>query len=167
MSSFEEYKSDYFDLDDILAEQQKMQVSFKEDIPGLGFLENNPGEPLHKDEKVLLPFWIITELSKIEVDDNISDDGHIIELSNPKCFKNQFKNQLIAGPTSVQLYQACPYYFQFGYKLSKISGDETLPLILETSYKLRIPLIMDYSQQIQISKDKAEFIRGLDECERQ
>jgi len=26
---------------------------------------------------------------------------------------------------------------------------------------------MDYSEQIQITKDKAEFVRGLDEMERQ
>ena len=37
----------------------------------------------------------------------------------PKCFRNQIKNQLIAGPTTVNLYHECPYFYQFGYLYSK------------------------------------------------
>jgi len=160
-SSFDEIEGNYFDLDDILAEQQKLQTSFLVDIPGLGFLENNPGGPLHKDEKVLLPYWTIKGLSLIP------SNNESFSIYLPKCFRNQIKNQLIAGPTTVNLYHECPYFYQFGYLYSKTFDEKNLPQILLNTYKARISLIMDYSQQIQISKDKAEFVRGLDETERQ
>ncbi|KAG4099493.1 GINS complex, Psf3 component [Neocallimastix lanati (nom. inval.)] len=164
----EEYEEDYFDLDAILAEQQKMQASFIVDIPGLGFLENNPGEPLHKGEKVMLPYWIINELLNIVISNEDTEESiYILDLNYPRCFKNQFHNQLIAGPTSVNLYHSCPYYYHFGRNLLILAESKKISDILLMAYKARIPLIMDYSQQIQVTKDKAEFIRGLDEDERQ
>ncbi|ORX87693.1 GINS complex, Psf3 component [Anaeromyces robustus] len=162
--SLDEDEGNYFDLDDILAEQQKMQISFNVDIPGLGFLENNPGGPLHKNEKVLMPYWIIMCLTLIP----LSDDGNIFELNYPKCFNKQCLNQLIADPTTVNLYQLCPYYYQLGYNLLNVAQDSfSLSEILYNAFRKRIPLIMNYSQQVHISKEKAEFLRGLDESERQ
>ncbi|ORX46661.1 DNA replication complex GINS protein psf3 [Piromyces finnis] len=162
--TFDDYEDNYFDLDSILSEQQKLSVSFTVDVPGLGFLENNPGGSLHSGEKVLLPFWAMSCLTLISSPDN----EPIIDIVNPKCFGNQCLNQLIAGPTTVHLYQLCPYFYQFGCNLLKTTEDsKNISSILFETFKKRISLIMDYSEQIQITRDKAEFVRGLDEMERQ
>ena len=44
--------SNYFDLDDILADSEKIPCRFNITVPGLGYLEGNPGKAIAKDTKI-------------------------------------------------------------------------------------------------------------------
>ncbi|KAJ3315774.1 DNA replication protein, partial [Blyttiomyces sp. JEL0837] len=49
---------EYWDLDAILADHQKVPSFFLADVPGYGFLEGNHEENLSRNTRVELPYWL-------------------------------------------------------------------------------------------------------------
>ncbi|KAI8914734.1 hypothetical protein DFJ77DRAFT_541252 [Powellomyces hirtus] len=148
---------EYWDMDAILSEQQKIPCFFHSNVPGYGFLEGNHEVDLSANVKVELPYWLA---AKIALDD-------YIDLEVPPCFSQRIRNDLNASPTSVNLNRLCAYYYRFGVKIINLIDDERLPQILTEAFRARLPLIMDYTQTSRLRTDRSEFIYSLDETERE
>jgi hypothetical protein len=48
----------FYDTDAILTDAQKLPCTFNLDVPGLGYLDGNPGEPIAANAKLELPLWL-------------------------------------------------------------------------------------------------------------
>ncbi|KND02791.1 uncharacterized protein SPPG_01872 [Spizellomyces punctatus DAOM BR117] len=148
---------EYWDLDAILAEQQKLPSFFRMDVPGYGFLEGNLDVDLAANTRIELPYWLAEHLA-------LND---YIDLELPKCFGHRVRNDLNASPTSVNLGSLCSYYYRFGVKIINLVVDAMLPDILADAFIARLPLIMDYTQTSRLRTDRSEFIYSLDETEKE
>ncbi|KAJ3139527.1 DNA replication protein [Geranomyces variabilis] len=148
---------EYWNLDAILAEQQKIPCYFRSNVPGYGSLEGNHEVDLSADVKVELPFWLAEPLTSIDC----------IDLVVPPCFSRRVRNDLNASPTSVNLNRLCAYYYRFGVMVMNLLDDEWLPTVLSQAFKSRLPIIMDYAQTSRMRNDRSEFTGSLDETERE
>ena len=108
----------YLDIDNVLAEDERIPCKFMIDVDHLGHL--NPTaeveNDLQKDAVVELPFWLGREFS----------DRNMAKLELPKCYGSKMRDIILAGAASVDLRDHSHYYFDVGLKLSKILGDEDL-----------------------------------------
>ncbi|KAI8817972.1 DNA replication complex GINS protein psf3 [Fimicolochytrium jonesii] len=149
--------NDYWDLDAIIADHQKLPCFFHNDVPGYGFLEGNHETDLSANAKVELPYWLAEHLA---VNDHV-------DLELPKCFNQRVRDDISASPTSVNLNRLCPYYYRFGVNIINLIVDAALPEVLSQAFKARLPCIMDYTQTSRLRTDRSEFIHSLDETERE
>ncbi|KAI9335389.1 hypothetical protein DFJ73DRAFT_780440 [Zopfochytrium polystomum] len=175
----------YWDLDDILADQQegtkarprsnngprprdnnpfdqRVPVFFQTDVPDYGFLEGNNEEhisQLSKDTRVELPFWLAEPLALRE----------IVELEVPRCFGPHIRNDLRASPTAVPLHALNQFYYAFGMKMVDLppfrTEDAPLSQILSTAFTTRLIQIMKYCHA-NVGPDRDEFLQRLDETEK-
>lgn len=150
----------YWDIDEILAEHQRVPASFHVDIPTYGFLEGNHEDTLSRNVLVELPFWLACDLSLTPgVDD-------LLSISVPKCFQQRITNDLDAGPASVNLHALCPYFYLFGMKIVLLCYDGALAKTLGSAFTTRLIKIMRYCQS-SVATDRNEFLQTLDESEKE
>ncbi|RUP47167.1 hypothetical protein BC936DRAFT_146059 [Jimgerdemannia flammicorona] len=149
---------DYYNIDAILADQQKLPCIFKCDVKGLGYLDGNNDVDLRRDTKVELPFWLVETLAKAP---------DLFEVAGlPKYYGTRVRSALNASPTSIDFRSLCPYYYMFGVRLVTLLKDDPLTEMLGKAFKARLQLIMDYAQNGS-SQEQTEFLQMLDETERE
>ncbi|QWW23223.1 hypothetical protein CA7LBN_002024 [Candidozyma auris] len=83
----------YYDIDDILAENEKVPCVFNATYPGLGFLDGSPNRPLEKDTKVELPMWLAKLLAMSEL--SAQSDLSFVEMLTPEFISNKLAEQWI------------------------------------------------------------------------
>lgn len=181
-------KDNYWQLDEIIADHQKIPCYFHLTIPGYGFIEGNNDHDVCRQyylarfrSLVILMLMLgfahyahsffrqLAPNVRVELPywlaEHLALNDHI-ELDLPKCFSQRTRNDLNAAPTCVNLNRLCPYYYRFGVKIIDLIVDETLPQVLANAFKQRLPLIMDYTQTSRLRTDRSEFIQSLDETEK-
>ncbi|KAJ1988082.1 DNA replication protein [Dimargaris cristalligena] len=146
---------DYYDIDAILAEQQRIPSTLLVDIPGLGLDEQNGGGDMQANSTVELPYWIAETLAA----------NDFIELQMPKPFSARMRRILQASCTNVNFHTLCPYFYEFGLKLAVTFDEPQLNDLLAEVYRKRLELILDAAQRAD-SQNMAEFVSQLDESEK-
>ncbi|RKO97776.1 hypothetical protein CXG81DRAFT_15714 [Caulochytrium protostelioides] len=122
---------DYWDIDAILADTQRVPAIFNDAVPGYGHLEGN-GEPdLTAGVKVEIPFWYIATLAHTER----------IDLLFPSCYGRPVLMDLTASPLAVNLAQLSPYYYKLAMLYLDLIVDDMLPSILEKTFRERMQQI--------------------------
>ncbi|RLV92760.1 DNA replication complex GINS protein PSF3 [Spathaspora sp. JA1] len=116
--------SNYYDLDDILADAEKVPCKFNITVPGLGYLQGNPGKPIEKDIKIDLPFWLAEILAVCIVSD--STQQSFIDMIDPEFINSKVINAIKSNPTSVDLHKLLPYYYKLIEKWCSMFNDEDL-----------------------------------------
>ena len=102
----------YYDLDDILAVQQKVPCRFNCTVPGLGYLEGNPGRALEANTKVDLPFWLASVLNTILAqDDSSQDDYTFLDIEDPEFINTKVLNAIRASATTIDLHKIAQHYY--------------------------------------------------------
>ncbi|KAI9351268.1 hypothetical protein BDR26DRAFT_850771 [Obelidium mucronatum] len=144
----------YWDLDDVLAEQQKIPCFVSLDIPGYGFLDGNSAENLTKNTRVEMPYWMVYPMT-------VTDS---VEIEIPACFAKRVTDDLSTSATSVNLNGLCPCFFYFGIKFVNLIEGIALGKILAEAFSERLAEIMRYSQS---GRSTSKFITFLDETEKQ
>jgi len=125
--------SEYFNVEDILVENEVVPSTFSSDARNLGFLDDYGGsQDLKAGVRVNLPYWIGYVLA----------DRQMIRLSLPKVYSAKMKSVLLSDALSVNFRDASLYYYDLGYKLAAISGDEELVDNLQTALSLRYQYIL-------------------------
>ncbi|KAJ3024139.1 UNVERIFIED_CONTAM: DNA replication protein [Siphonaria sp. JEL0065] len=127
----------YWDIEDVLAEQQKIPCFISHDIPGYGFLDGNSSE-------------------------NVSSDS--VEIEIPACFSKRVLDDLSTSATSVNLNGLCPCFFYFGIKFVNLIEGIALGKVLAEAFSERLAEIMRYSQS---GRSYSKFISFLDDTEKQ
>ncbi|KAJ3358046.1 hypothetical protein HDU83_000103 [Entophlyctis luteolus] len=143
----------YWDIDDALAEQQRIPCFVALDIPGYGFLDGNQSEKLLKNTRVEIPYWLVVPLT---VNDSV-------ELEYPACFSKRVLDDLESQATAVNLNGLCSCFFEFGIKFVNLIDDSVLGKALADAFAARLMEIMLRSQS---GRTHGKFVAYLDDTEK-
>ncbi|XP_042466760.1 DNA replication complex GINS protein PSF3-like isoform X2 [Zingiber officinale] len=99
---------DYYDMDDIIMEDQHIQVIFQVGANGVGLLDpGSENNSVEKGAKVELPFWLAHELQLRQA----------VSIYLPACFSQKTRNEIKADAACVNLKVHCPYFYELGCKI--------------------------------------------------
>ena len=106
----------YWEVDDILAESQRLPCTFNIDVPGLGYLEGS-GEPdIEKHARLELPYWMAELLAVYD----------IVTIQQPRAFGTRVRAALDATATSVQLRNLVPQWYALALRLAQLLGSDEM-----------------------------------------
>jgi len=164
---------DYFSIDAILAENQKIHCTFKLDVPGMGHLGGGSDKHIKALTKVPLPMW----LAYIFLYSDWAD------VATPVAFGTRVRNALRAEPRSVKLSSlvgAGGLWYGFGKIIADILTEEQgleLETVLTQTFRGRLTEVIDQAQHFAAlgpaggggaSSDVTQSFReGLDGTERE
>ncbi|KAF8076185.1 hypothetical protein FPV67DRAFT_1604787 [Lyophyllum atratum] len=164
---------DYFSIDSILAQNQKIQCVFKQDLPNLGHLGGGSDRDIAALSKIQLPLWLAVTL--------IYSDW--ADFNIPTAFGPRVRNALKAEPRSVRLaglVGAGGLWYGFGKAIVDILAEEQaneIAEVLTKTFRARLIEVIDQAQHFAAlgpvgaggaSGDTAQLFReGLDSTERE
>ncbi|CAL1544076.1 unnamed protein product [Lymnaea stagnalis] len=151
----------YFNIDDILASQEKIPCSFNVDVAAMGYLDQSTTNvDISVGTKLELPFWLARYLYR--------GTRSIVSLETPKSYREGYRHILKADPNVVDLHRLGPFFYLFGGKLISFQlpdADDIASILLKT-FQGRFRRIMDGSQNA-LHTDLTGQVSMLDEQERQ
>ncbi|CAN3371765.1 hypothetical protein DIURU_002979 [Diutina rugosa] len=153
----------YYDLDDILADAQKVSCRFNENVPGLGYLEGNPRGDMEAGTKIDLPFWLASVLNLVPAND---ENTHtFLEIDNPEFVNMKVINAIKTSPTSVDLHRIAAHYYALIIKYCEMYRDEQLVATVMDMLRVRAIEINNFAFNAnrQVHND---FLHQLDEWEK-
>lgn len=134
--------SAYWDVDDILAEEDLVTVQLARDVPGFGHLQGSAvEEDLKSGQKAVVPYWFALAMERTMAGD----------LEIPRHYGEQFKNTLIADATIVNLFEKSEFYYEMGAKLAA-TKDPGISQSLSETLITRFRYILDHTSDTQDSK---------------
>ncbi|KAK2463144.1 hypothetical protein APHAL10511_004799 [Amanita phalloides] len=163
--------NDYYNIDAILAENQKIQCKFKQRIPEMGHLGTGTERDIVPNAKLQLPVW----LSYVVLYSDWAD------LVIPTPFTPRIHSALKAEPRSVQLaglMGAGASWYMLGRIIMDIvqgARAQELSAMMTETFKARLTEVIDQAQHfanlgpsVGGSKNSAQAFReGLDITERE
>ncbi|KAA6410891.1 MAG: DNA replication complex GINS PSF3 [Lasallia pustulata] len=153
----------YYDIDAILTDAQKVPCTFELDVPGLGFLDGNSGGDIKRGMRVSLPLWL-GELLAVQRLGNSA----IVSLDLPDTLSPRVLNALKADPKTVDLRALAQHFYGLAARVLNLFEEEEIVDILTETFKKRAAEIADHAHNPRGALGEgAEFLRGLDEMERQ
>ncbi|KAG6529293.1 DNA replication complex GINS protein PSF3-like [Zingiber officinale] len=119
---------DYYDMDDIIMEDQHIQVIFQVGANGVGLLDpGSENNSVEKGAKVELPFWLAHELQLRQA----------VSIYLPACFSQKTRNEIKADAACVNLKVHCPYFYELGCKIVPLVSDKTIGSFLYETFTSR------------------------------
>ena len=146
--------SAYWDIDDILAEEDPVTVKLVRDVPGFGHLHGGAvQEDLKAEQKTVVPYWLALAMEECYAGD----------LEIPRHYGEQFKNTLIADATIVNLFEKSEFYYEMGAKLSRSKDPQISKSLCETLIT-RFGYILDHTSETpdsKVQKKLSSLERGI------
>ncbi|PVU92961.1 hypothetical protein BB560_003117 [Smittium megazygosporum] len=139
----------YFDIDDILAVQQRVPCIVRQNVVGLAYDHNMEPSENKAGSKLSLPFWIADSL----------DAEEFVEMDIPLPFSKQSQRKLLAS-ANVNLSIICPYFYKLGSRFAELSPN--LADFLMHVYIQRLVLIYNQAQY----GSSSDFLSTLDYTEK-
>ncbi|TDL29469.1 GINS complex, Psf3 component, partial [Rickenella mellea] len=168
-------ETDYYSIDAILSENQKLQCTFKIDIPDLGYLDGGAERDIKALSKLQLPFWLVPMLLHSDYAD----------CTIPPPFSQRVRNALNAEPRSVKLsglVGSGGLWYGFGRMIMRQLDDyqaKEISDVLSKTFKERLVDVMDQAHHFGSLGSSAagvvggsgnageDFREGLDATERE
>uniref|UniRef100_A0A6U4G7W6 DNA replication complex GINS protein PSF3 N-terminal domain-containing protein n=1 Tax=Phaeomonas parva TaxID=124430 RepID=A0A6U4G7W6_9STRA len=146
----------YYDLDDILAEEEKVSAVTNITATRLGFLDPaSDEEDLVAATKVDMPIWLARALSA----------KHMVTLRPPTYLSDKFKDHLTAGPLALNLRDYSPFFYKAGLSVAQSVRSEAILDILRQTYSgERFNQIMDWAFN-SCDEDITHFTKNLTHTE--
>lgn len=120
--------ANYYDIDDILVEEEIVSVIFQKAASGVGIIDpSSETDFIEAGSKVELPFWLAHELQLRQA----------VSVNVPPCFNQKTRLEIQADCACVDLRSRCPYFYEFGCKIAPIVGDRTIGFLLLSAFKNR------------------------------
>lgn len=166
----------YYSIDDILAETTKFPCRFNYDIPGLGFLEGNPGKAINKNAKIELPFWLAKILAIVGVEHDLTDEAPLpfLELLPPDLFGPKVINAIKSDATSLDVHSINVHFYSLAIKWASLFNDReianiTSGMLLERCQEINNYAVSGSSDDQQMAyypESVSSFLLTLDEFEK-
>ncbi|KAG1724384.1 uncharacterized protein EDB91DRAFT_1170963 [Suillus paluster] len=134
--------NNYFSIDGILAENQKIQCNFKVDIPDMGHLTGGSDHDIKSLSKAPIPIW----LAYIMLFSDWAD------FTIPTPFGTRVRNMLKAEPRSVKLCNLIGtggLWYGFGKMITDILSEEQANGISEVLTKAFKGWLLEMVEQVQ------------------
>ncbi|KAI9063404.1 GINS complex Psf3 component [Trametes sanguinea] len=164
---------DYYSIESILAENQKIQCTFKIDVPDMGHLDGGKAGDIKALSKVQIPLW----MAYILIYSDYAD------FTIPPPFSARVRNALNAEPRSVRLSALVGqggWWYGFGRMIMRLLNDvpaEELSGVLTNTFRARLPDVIDQAQHFASlhatsgpssgDAGAAAFREGMDGTERE
>ncbi|KAI5949596.1 PSF3 [Candida jiufengensis] len=155
----------YYDIDDILADSEKLPCQFNHTIPGLGYLEGNPGKSIKSQTKIELPFWLAEILSILEIKTS-TDVTTFISLIDPDFLNEKVINAIKSDPESLNLHKLSSQYYKMIEKWGKLFNEPQLIEIVMEMLKSRAFKINNFANNFHQKHFNNELLYNLDEFEK-
>ncbi|PKI85076.1 Psf3p [Malassezia vespertilionis] len=163
---------DYWNVEDIITESQRLPCVFNVDVPGLGYLEDSGEADMHKHARVELAYWMAHLLAAY----------NIVTIQQPRAYGPRVRSALDASPVAVQLRTLLPHWYAMGIRLAQLLDSEDLRAALYKTYMGRLARIYELSILLAGSRSSASeiaakssdptlttemqaFLQGLDDSE--
>ncbi|CAO2655945.1 Nn.00g047480.m01.CDS01 [Neocucurbitaria sp. VM-36] len=163
--------SSYYDVDAILTDAQKVPCTFELTVPGLGYLEGNMTGDMKQGSKVELPLWLGEMLALslvLTVGSQSLNTSSLVTLDPPTALSPRVLNALKADPRTVDLRALAPHFYNLGARILELFEEEEMIEVLSDTFKARAAVIADQAHNPRGALGEgADFMRGLDENERQ
>jgi GINS complex subunit 3 len=92
----------------------------------------------------------------------------LVNLDLPQCLSTRVVNALKADPRTVDIRALAPHFYALGARMLELFEEDELADILSDSFKKRVKEIADQAHNPRGALGEgADFLRGLDEDERQ
>ncbi|KAK7305870.1 hypothetical protein VNO77_43782 [Canavalia gladiata] len=117
----------YYDVDDIITEEEIVSVIFQKAASGVGIDPSSEVDFIEAGSKVELPFWLAHELQLRQA----------VSVIVPPCFNQKTRLEIQADSAGVDLRSRCPFFYEFGCKIAPIVGDRTIGFLLLSAFKSR------------------------------
>lgn len=161
------YCENYFDLNDILSQSQRVSVKFQRDIPNLGFIDSSStdddtnikkGTKSGESNMILfwflkiifileLPLWLVKELNA----------DNVISVTVPKGYNQVYREILEADANCVNLNKLGPNFYRFGQHLSKMN----LPDSEDIANSLLDTFTQRFNRLVNFSLSGSNVITGI------
>ncbi|ELT96859.1 hypothetical protein CAPTEDRAFT_21464 [Capitella teleta] len=152
-------KESYFDIDDILATQERVPVVFQVPALNLGYLDSSSEtNNIEAGAAMELPFWMAKALS--------TRGKHMVSVDLPNSYKESQREILGAEAGVVNLHKWGPYFYKFGMCLLCFEHPESTDIaksLLQTLQN-RFRGIMDSAQNASY-EEIASVTKKLDVLE--
>ncbi|KAG7865864.1 hypothetical protein KL918_004343 [Ogataea parapolymorpha] len=180
----------YYDIDDILADSQvscflffscngltlkKLPCKFSITIPGLGYLNGEPGCPIKENVRLELPIWLaeilaicsISNSSDYEENDEYRETT-FLKLLEPEFFSPVFLNFIKSDALRLNL-NPYMFYYRIVTKWSNMFGDAELVELISKALVDRASELNDLSFKLNdhFRGGNLEFMNNLDSYEKQ
>ncbi|KAI1382867.1 DNA replication complex GINS protein PSF3 [Hypoxylon trugodes] len=163
----------YYDVDAILTDAEKVPCKFELDVPELGYLDNNPSQPLKAGAFVGLPLWLAEPLALTSRSAGSSegDSGSFVSLDLPPSLSNEVMSALKADPRAVPLRDQSHNFYGLGTRMLDVFEEREICATLRKTFVTRATDIALHARKAGATEDMGvgageEFLRGLDEWER-
>ncbi|CAI5760384.1 unnamed protein product [Candida verbasci] len=152
----------YYDIDDIIADSQKIPCQFNITVPGLGYLEGNPGKSIKQNTKIELPFWLAEILAISTI---LNNDESFINLIDPDFISTKIINAIKSDSNSIDLHKIISHYYVSIEKWCKLFNDvelieNSMHLLKQRSFEIN-----NFANNVNKSVG-SDFIYTLDEFEK-
>ncbi|KNC52341.1 DNA replication complex GINS protein PSF3 [Thecamonas trahens ATCC 50062] len=146
----------YYDIDAILLDDQIVPAHFNTAAMDLGVLDpSTPSPHIDQGTETDIPLWLALSLAK----------RSIVTLRSPSFFGESFQAHLLADAQVLNIHDKCPFFYELGVKLAKLTGNWALPAVLKKAFHTRYLRIVDTSINLGAA-DYSEHIRKLTTAER-
>ncbi|GAA82907.1 GINS complex subunit Psf3 [Aspergillus luchuensis IFO 4308] len=94
--------------------------------------------------------------------------SRLVTLDLPSALSERVMNALKADPRTVDLRSLAPHFYSLSERILELFEEEELVEVLSNTFKKRSAVIADHAHNPQGALGQgADFLRGLDETERQ
>lgn len=118
----------YYDIDDIMMEDEIVSVVFQRAANGVGLLDPSAEtNSVEQGSKVELPFWLANELHLRQA----------VSINVPPCFDQKTRKEIQADAACVDLKNRCPHFYELGCRIAPLVADKTIGALLLYAFKSR------------------------------
>ncbi|XP_071703328.1 DNA replication complex GINS protein PSF3-like [Rutidosis leptorrhynchoides] len=117
----------YYDIVDILADEELVPAVFEEAVNGTGLFESSESNTIEPKSKVEFPFWLAQELHL----------RRTVIVSVPPCFAKKTREEIEADGAHVDLRSRSSYFYELGCKIVKLIGNKTIGPLLLVAFRTR------------------------------
>ncbi|KAJ1998650.1 DNA replication protein [Coemansia thaxteri] len=142
----------YYDIDDILAGQERVPCVLRVDLDGLGSAGSGGTSKVHRNARWALPYWMA---------DRLNEEDYV-DMEVSPVFSKRANRMYTASPESMQLRAICQYFYLFGLQLGDMVPD--IPQLLRNMFMQRIIKVARIAQQGQ-NVEALDFAQSLDKTE--
>lgn len=163
----------YYDIDAILTDAEKVPCKFELDVAELGYLDNNPAQPLKSGTTIGLPLWLAELLALANRAPTSADEDakSFVSLNLPPSLSNEVMAALKADPRAVPLRDQSHNFYGLGTRMLDLFEEKEICAILRRTFVTRAADIALHAGKAGAADDIGigsgeEFLRGLEEWER-
>ncbi|KAI0171721.1 DNA replication complex GINS protein PSF3 [Hypoxylon sp. FL1284] len=162
----------YYDIDAILTDAEKVPCKFELDVPDLGYLDNNPSQPLRAGTSIGLPLWLAEPLALTSRSQSSAEDGSsFVSLDLPASLSGQVMSALKADARAVPLRDQSHNFYGLGTRMLDLFEEREMCAVLRRTFVARAADIALHARKAGATEDMGvgtgeEFLRGLEEWER-